>query len=69
MVDAVTGFLAGRETVVDMTLGAGGHAAALLASGVGVSRSCFIALIPAALYPIYRLLTARPSARVAPVAP
>jgi 16S rRNA (cytosine1402-N4)-methyltransferase len=42
MVDAVTGFLAGRGTVVDMTLGAGGHAAALLASGVerviGVDR-------------------------------
>ena len=42
MVEAVTGFLAGRGTVVDMTLGAGGHAAALLASGVehviGVDR-------------------------------
>jgi 16S rRNA (cytosine1402-N4)-methyltransferase len=42
MVDEVTGFLAGRGTVVDMTLGAGGHAAALLASGVqrviGVDR-------------------------------
>ena len=36
---------------------------------VGVSRSCFIALIPAALYPIYRLLSALPSARVAPVEP
>jgi 16S rRNA (cytosine1402-N4)-methyltransferase len=33
-VDAVVGFLAGRATVVDMTLGAGGHAAALLANGV-----------------------------------
>ncbi len=32
--DAVVGFLAGRATVVDMTLGAGGHAAALLANGV-----------------------------------
>jgi 16S rRNA (cytosine1402-N4)-methyltransferase len=35
MVREVTGFLGGRATVVDMTLGAGGHAAALLASGVG----------------------------------
>jgi 16S rRNA (cytosine1402-N4)-methyltransferase len=35
MVAEVTGFLGDRDTVVDMTLGAGGHAAALLASGVG----------------------------------
>lgn len=35
LVDAVIGFLAGRGTVVDMTLGAGGHAHALLDSGVG----------------------------------
>jgi 16S rRNA (cytosine1402-N4)-methyltransferase len=35
LVDVVTGFLGGRGTVVDMTLGAGGHAEALLASGVG----------------------------------
>jgi 16S rRNA (cytosine1402-N4)-methyltransferase len=34
MVAEVTGFLGDRGTVVDMTLGAGGHAAALLASGV-----------------------------------
>jgi 16S rRNA (cytosine1402-N4)-methyltransferase len=34
LVDAVLGFLAGRSTVVDMTLGAGGHTEALLASGV-----------------------------------
>ena len=42
LVDAVTGFLAGRGTVVDMTLGAGGHTEALLAAGVerviGVDR-------------------------------
>jgi len=42
MVHEVVGFLEGRRTVVDMTLGAGGHAAALLASGVrrvvGVDR-------------------------------
>jgi 16S rRNA (cytosine1402-N4)-methyltransferase len=42
LVDAVTGFLGGRGTVVDMTLGAGGHAEALLRSGVhrviGVDR-------------------------------
>ncbi len=42
MVEAVTGFLGGRGTVVDMTLGSGGHAAALLAAGVerviGVDR-------------------------------
>ena len=42
LVDAVTGFLAGRATVVDMTLGAGGHAEALLRAGVerviGVDR-------------------------------
>jgi 16S rRNA (cytosine1402-N4)-methyltransferase len=41
-VDAVIGFLGGRGTVVDMTLGAGGHAEALLRSGVarviGVDR-------------------------------
>ncbi|MEP6477081.1 MAG: 16S rRNA (cytosine(1402)-N(4))-methyltransferase RsmH [Actinomycetota bacterium] len=34
LVEAVVGFLAGRGTVVDMTLGAGGHAEALLDSGV-----------------------------------
>jgi 16S rRNA (cytosine1402-N4)-methyltransferase len=42
LVDAVTGFLGGRDTVVDMTVGAGGHAEALLAHGVrhviGVDR-------------------------------
>jgi 16S rRNA (cytosine1402-N4)-methyltransferase len=35
MVREVVGFLQGRRTVVDMTLGAGGHAEALLAAGVG----------------------------------
>jgi len=35
MVTEVTEYLAGRDTVVDMTLGAGGHAAALLEAGVG----------------------------------
>ncbi|MFN2543132.1 MAG: 16S rRNA (cytosine(1402)-N(4))-methyltransferase RsmH [Actinomycetota bacterium] len=35
MVDEVLGFLSGRPVVVDMTLGAGGHARALLESGVG----------------------------------
>ncbi|MEW6059764.1 MAG: 16S rRNA (cytosine(1402)-N(4))-methyltransferase, partial [Actinomycetota bacterium] len=35
MADEVTGLLGGRGTVVDMTLGAGGHAEALLDSGVG----------------------------------
>jgi 16S rRNA (cytosine1402-N4)-methyltransferase len=35
MVDEVLRFLGGRGTVVDLTLGAGGHAEALLASGVG----------------------------------
>jgi 16S rRNA (cytosine1402-N4)-methyltransferase len=35
MVREVIGFLGGRGTVVDMTLGAGGHAEALLAAGVG----------------------------------
>jgi 16S rRNA (cytosine1402-N4)-methyltransferase len=42
LVDAVTGFLGGRDTVVDMTVGAGGHAEALLQHGVrriiGVDR-------------------------------
>ena len=42
MVDEVLRFLGGRGTVVDLTLGAGGHAEALLASGVrrliGVDR-------------------------------
>jgi len=42
LVDAVTRFLAPRATVVDMTLGAGGHAEALLRNGVerviGVDR-------------------------------
>jgi 16S rRNA (cytosine1402-N4)-methyltransferase len=42
MVAEVIGFLGGRGTVVDMTLGAGGHAEALLRSGVdrlvGVDR-------------------------------
>ncbi len=35
MVSEVTEYLAGRDTVVDMTLGAGGHAEALLGAGVG----------------------------------
>ena len=35
MVDEVVELLAGADVVVDMTLGAGGHAAALLAAGVG----------------------------------
>ena len=35
MVREVIGFLGGRGTVVDMTLGAGGHAEALLFAGVG----------------------------------
>ena len=35
MVTEVTGYLRDREIVVDMTVGAGGHAAALLAAGVG----------------------------------
>jgi 16S rRNA (cytosine1402-N4)-methyltransferase len=35
MVDEVLRFLGGRGSVVDLTLGAGGHAEALLASGVG----------------------------------
>src|SRR3972149_801644 len=34
MVDAVVGLLGSRGTVVDMTVGAGGHAAALLGAGV-----------------------------------
>ena len=42
MVDEVVELLAGADVVVDMTLGAGGHAAALLAAGVarvvGVDR-------------------------------
>jgi len=42
MAREVVGFLGGRGTVVDMTVGAGGHAAALLAAGVdrllGVDR-------------------------------
>jgi 16S rRNA (cytosine1402-N4)-methyltransferase len=35
MVREVIGFLGGKGTVVDMTLGAGGHAQALLSAGVG----------------------------------
>jgi 16S rRNA (cytosine1402-N4)-methyltransferase len=42
MVDEVIQFLGGRGTVVDMTLGAGGHAEALLAAGadrlIGIDR-------------------------------
>jgi 16S rRNA (cytosine1402-N4)-methyltransferase len=42
MVEEVVGFLGGRDTVIDMTLGNGGHAEALLRSGckrvVGVDR-------------------------------
>ena len=34
MVDEVVRFLGGRGTVIDMTLGAGGHAEALLEAGV-----------------------------------
>ena len=36
MVREVIGFLGGRGTVVDMTVGAGGHAGALLEAGVGL---------------------------------
>jgi len=36
MVREVIGFLGGRGTVVDMTVGAGGHAEALLEAGVGL---------------------------------
>ena len=36
MVAEVTEYLAGRGTVVDMTLGAGGHAEALFGAGVGL---------------------------------
>jgi 16S rRNA (cytosine1402-N4)-methyltransferase len=36
MVDEVVGFLGGRGVVLDLTLGAGGHAAALLEAGVRV---------------------------------
>ena len=35
MVREVIGFLGGRGTVVDMTLGAGGHAQSLVSAGVG----------------------------------
>ena len=35
MVEEVRQLLAGADVVVDMTLGAGGHAAALLDAGVG----------------------------------
>jgi 16S rRNA (cytosine1402-N4)-methyltransferase len=35
MVEEVVRFLGGRDVVLDMTLGAGGHAEALLGSGVG----------------------------------
>jgi 16S rRNA (cytosine1402-N4)-methyltransferase len=35
MVEEVVGLLGGRGTVLDMTVGAGGHAGALLRSGVG----------------------------------
>src|SRR6266545_4256526 len=42
MVEEVVELLGGRDTVIDMTLGAGGHAEALLRSGcklvVGVDR-------------------------------
>jgi 16S rRNA (cytosine1402-N4)-methyltransferase len=42
MVEEVVEFLGGRDTVIDMTLGAGGHAEALLRSGckrvVGIDR-------------------------------
>ncbi len=36
MVEQVIGFLGGRGTVIDMTLGAGGHAEAILESGTGL---------------------------------
>jgi 16S rRNA (cytosine1402-N4)-methyltransferase len=35
MVTEVVGFLSGRETVLDLTVGGGGHADALLGAGVG----------------------------------
>ncbi len=38
MVREVIGFLGGKAIVVDMTLGAGGHAEALLSAGVGQAR-------------------------------
>jgi 16S rRNA (cytosine1402-N4)-methyltransferase len=56
MVEQVVGLLGGRETVIDMTLGAGGHAEALLRSGckrvVGIDRDPeAIALAAARLAP------------------
>jgi 16S rRNA (cytosine1402-N4)-methyltransferase len=47
MVTEVIAFLGGRGTVVDMTLGAGGHAAALL--GAGVERVIGVDRDPSAL--------------------
>jgi 16S rRNA (cytosine1402-N4)-methyltransferase len=47
MVREVIGFLGGRGTVVDMTLGAGGHAEALL--GAGVDRLVGVDRDPSAL--------------------
>ena len=47
MVREVIGFLGGRGTVVDMTLGAGGHAEALL--GAGVDRLVGVDQDPSAL--------------------
>ena len=47
MVHEVIGFLGGRGTVVDMTLGAGGHAEALL--GAGVDRLVGVDRDPSAL--------------------
>jgi len=56
MVDEVVGLLGGRETVIDMTVGGGGHAEALLRSGVkrvvGIDRDPeAIALASARLAP------------------
>ena len=39
MVAEVLSFLAGRGSVLDLTLGAGGHAEALLDAGVEIGRA------------------------------
>jgi 16S rRNA (cytosine1402-N4)-methyltransferase len=64
MVDEVIRFLGGRGTVVDMTLGAGGHAEALLTAGVrrviGIDRDPeAIELASARLEPFHARFDAR----------
>ena len=63
MVEEVVEFLGGRDTVIDMTLGAGGHAEALLRSGckrvVGIDRDPEADFASVVGFPIFKTSSVR----------